>query len=1095
MFRRQFVPGSNLHLICNAVAGCSLGCLALIAEDKRRRIVFLQRVLETHKIIQQFQAYRTAAAVDLPSATEYDVLRAGNISLPAHRWGQLQASAASTDESCRPETKFGGESSLQNDIERAEQQKGRVSSERRLRLSSNSHHQERQIEPCSLGSETVQARAPRVRHDVNKCRQEYTSLVSPSLRKTQLSVPSRHPILPAKTPPSQPRAAPVGLCNGSKREPSPKRFARDESICNAIKIKYTTHLQKLLALRVKECLSCSAFHMHDMGLHELSVYLKYHQGSVIPQLRDAVRLSWRNMTALSQRDSQWKCLLQSAISEDTKNDDPRGPALAIENHASEFGLSCSPSQLGYQQWLAAHIHDCIRTGSLFDAYFELLNLFETLTNHINSKVLKAIGTLVSALRAVGAFCVVKDIHMKLLELNDLRIDPDNLMWIIRHEIPQNASKFCLPIVRKLFRRHRSSDDVEQAQRARDSFRQMFRFLHERESHTDVIDLAQCVGFATACKCVEPEIIYSILAESAPIKTAQSFIEFLPLLGKDEKCDKNHASPNPSSRVRLLHAHCRLLRRCWQSTGNLGLTEEIFNAIESKTSKAIVMKSIYHILISAYVEAGKVDEAESKVDEVLRKTSEKSIHVQMTAQLMLAQVAMGRWNALGQSWEKLQKDNDATAVCRKQPGLFNHVIEQCCKQQTAKQAVSYVLDLSRRLGFTLTRTMTKSLMHTVIHQQDEEALLALLNHLQSNKLQPLFWMESFQLLSSRSQTRSHSGSQGGSQTELSVIELRPLHTKLALVPPRNGGALCQSKESKPVWRIMQAIRAEKKPVEVLKTYRNSLQGGLPQHRLELDFAAKAMLDLKPDSPEKAAALLKSAEASGVKPFRTHLSLLLHSIRNRPSALPTHEAVRIINSFYRASAALPIVLPLNHHVTLAIVRHLLHRGKQKAARRIMLQVQASNWAKRQPFEIREMTLLLEICTMLGPWSGLEGVMREVLDRDLRIDKRFFVSLRAARNRYLRAPEGQSLKLGRGQKASEIASKIESYLEKFRERRGEQIRKSQEFQRKFVDAVRQLRNDDRGQGKVVDTITNNQRLLDFDGGGQTGVTRDLATAAAGG
>ncbi|KAB8801892.1 hypothetical protein FH972_026713 [Carpinus fangiana] len=63
MFVRDRRPRSALRLLCNAAAGCSVAGLALLAEERRRRIAIAQKIVENGRRLQAYKAYHGNAAL------------------------------------------------------------------------------------------------------------------------------------------------------------------------------------------------------------------------------------------------------------------------------------------------------------------------------------------------------------------------------------------------------------------------------------------------------------------------------------------------------------------------------------------------------------------------------------------------------------------------------------------------------------------------------------------------------------------------------------------------------------------------------------------------------------------------------------------------------------------------------------------------------------------------------------------------------------------------------------------------------------------------------------------------------------------------
>lgn len=1079
MSRLHHAPGSHPSLICNAVVGCSLGLAALILEDKRRQIAFLQRVIDNTKKLQQQNAHPLVARIETVSIGNDD--EGHNPSFPSSEDGSLRTPNANLKTTKRW--------MIRKRVKRrplGEEDSGTSNKDlgtpffmeldtptRRQRTSSSSNLN------------------PLVRHDERR------------------KIPHNQSVLfggrwRPKNPESdlsrvRPLSSQFIHTSQHVRAQAAQVIYTEGSFLTGTESRYTRYLEDVLAARVQDCLASHDTKMHKVGIQELVIYLKQHRGRVTPILYNAIKLSYRKITEPNSSLAQWNTLAESSR---FKNAIMEGPteyapfiSTSIESRIeSEIGAQSS------ERGVAARISKYLRGQWLYAAAFEVWNTLEKTKSPVSSELRRAIDMLLSALKESGAFSIVKDIQMKLLELNDLQLDLNHFSWLIQYEIPENTSQLCLRFLKKLYPGKSGNEIGKKTPGANTSLNRMIQLCFRKKLYNGILELVQWVGLETACGCGRPDTIYCAVQKAGSIKSAREVIEYLPDWTTARKYHASVTHNQPGMLLeRVIDTHRRLLRRCWWDTGDMALTEEIFEAIQRKLQKPTMLRWIHPVMIRAYVEAGKADEAQSYVNKVLNE-SPMEFRIDLIAELILIHAAKLRWDKVEQMWQIIEQNTDALNQCRRDPRVLHNVFQQYCNRNPATEALSYVLGVSQRLGFILPPATSGCLMDRIIYDQDGKSLNALLSYLRSKGLKPLVSRQSLQRLVSISGSKlafhsprvgeedrvltrwetagltrqfeglrsNCSAKQVGSKPAASIpstpkyavrpgelsdlsddLEAQAVAVRMGPPPPR-GLNESRTEHLNAVMRIMLERMRSKKPIEALQTYRSSLVHGLPRHDVDLCLAVQAMLDIDPKSTEAAEVLIDSAKANGMNVFRAYQPLLLHSIKTHSSRVPTSQARQIIHNFYHASSAAPLKIPMDHHVTVAIVRHLLHSGKSKQARKIMNEIATSDWVVRRPFGIVPMTLMLQICINLGLASQMQRVMRDVLDRNLRIDSHFFLVLRAGRNRYRRALKDSSLVSRVESRALRMCRLLESYLEQFRQRKDSQQRRAKEFQSELVESV---------------------------------------------
>jgi len=214
----------------------------------------------------------------------------------------------------------------------------------------------------------------------------------------------------------------------------------------------------------------------------------------------------------------------------------------------------------------------------------------------------------------------------------------------------------------------------------------------------------------------------------------------------------------------------------------------------------------------------------------------------------------------------------------------------------------------------------------------------------------------------------------------------------LKEPFQAAAKQEASRSRAQQNILRAM-AQHDYDGAVRAYRTSLTDGLPAQPLNLTLAVKAMLMSDQYTGTDIQQVIRSAQDAGLDVGRTEEVLFLQSlVENKLTEAEAHD---IVFSHYRTQE--DSHRKVAHYVTLAATRNLFLQGANDAALKLLHSVQSSQWGRRKPFDIPEMTLMLRIYIKMGDFRGVLDTVKDVMDRNLRIDARFLRALTTGRQLY--------------------------------------------------------------------------------------------------
>jgi len=239
-------------------------------------------------------------------------------------------------------------------------------------------------------------------------------------------------------------------------------------------------------------------------------------------------------------------------------------------------------------------------------------------------------------------------------------------------------------------------------------------------------------------------------------------------------------------------------------------------------------------------------------------------------------------------------------------------------------------------------------------------------------------------------------------------------------------------------------------DLLDSYESSLgQSGLPASSYSLEMAIQARAKLSDD----AGALgdyIDTANEAGMDTTAALVPLLNYQVKNSAigSRMHVDELCETVRSFYEEMVKNSVAI--RHHLATAAATVLLKNNKANDAIQLLSQIYHSNWAHKVPFDLPAMTALLQAYTHVSHSLGIEWVIKEVLDKDYRIDYSFLAVIRKAK----KTAEKRALAGGvKGTHNLKLAKMLEYYTDACKSKQQTQIKRASRLGNRLVATLIKL------------------------------------------
>ncbi|CAD0087156.1 unnamed protein product [Aureobasidium vineae] len=250
-------------------------------------------------------------------------------------------------------------------------------------------------------------------------------------------------------------------------------------------------------------------------------------------------------------------------------------------------------------------------------------------------------------------------------------------------------------------------------------------------------------------------------------------------------------------------------------------------------------------------------------------------------------------------------------------------------------------------------------------------------------------------------------------------------------------------------------SEGRYTDVLNLYESSLgQSGLPASSYSLEMAMQARTKL----PDDAGALddgalgdyIDMASEAGMDTITALLPLLNHQVQNSAigSRMHVDELCDTVRSFYENMVKNSVTV--RHHLATSAATVLLQNGKPNDAIRLLSQIYLSPWAEKVPLDLPAMTVLLQAYIHVRHSLGIEWVIKEVLEKDYRIDYPFMTVIRKAK---ISAKSRASVGGEKGMNNLRLSRMLEYYANVCRAKQMAQIKGASRLGNRLVNAMIKL------------------------------------------
>ncbi|CAD0110007.1 unnamed protein product [Aureobasidium uvarum] len=245
-------------------------------------------------------------------------------------------------------------------------------------------------------------------------------------------------------------------------------------------------------------------------------------------------------------------------------------------------------------------------------------------------------------------------------------------------------------------------------------------------------------------------------------------------------------------------------------------------------------------------------------------------------------------------------------------------------------------------------------------------------------------------------------------------------------------------------------SEGRYTDVLKLYENSLgQSGLPASSYSLEMAMQARTQL----PDDAGALgdhIDMASEAGMDTIAALLPLLNHKVQNSAigSRMHVDELCNTVWSFYENMVKNSVTI--RHHLATSAATVLLQNGKPNDAIRLLSQIYLSPWAEKVPLDLPAMTVLLQAYIHVRHSLGAEWVIKEVLEKDYRVDYAFMTVIRKAK---ISAKSRASVGGEKGMNNLRLSKMLDYYSKVGRAKQMAQIKAASRLGNRLVNAMIKL------------------------------------------
>ena len=227
------------------------------------------------------------------------------------------------------------------------------------------------------------------------------------------------------------------------------------------------------------------------------------------------------------------------------------------------------------------------------------------------------------------------------------------------------------------------------------------------------------------------------------------------------------------------------------------------------------------------------------------------------------------------------------------------------------------------------------------------------------------------------------------------DLRSLYQESNSVPDRLEYLLDRKGRKKLEGDMMVELSSEQYD-KVLEIYHRTLDAvGIPASPMALEIAIEASLRLHPGDKSNAELIMSNAQRAGMNASCAMGPMLIRQMRNLNPSDKSNVAKlrRAVIDYYRMNDEQG--WHVKHHVGITAASALIRNRHAAQGINILCTVYNSKWTTDRPLNIVAMTVFLKGYIAIQSIAGIQWVVRTVMDRDMRISKRFLYQLRLSVN----------------------------------------------------------------------------------------------------
>ncbi len=389
MFYKTGQTKTAFQIFYNVAWASSVGGLAILAEERRRRVAIAQSIIENGKKLQAYKSYQTTASLEVFDRGDF--------------WDTKLPNIAAAQDNTTPTTSTPDIVLTSHDWQS------------RVRV-------HRAIPSFSLSSSPT---AQRDRFASEAARYLLPAMVPPSAAVSEGSAPEGTRVANS--------AKPISVLSASSyfQKSSDRSCRRD-------------HLQEVVAKRAIECFNSEDVSVHTKGCLELIAYFRQPRHIVSRAMRDAIQLSrscGQEANDLLFPKTQWLRTCQT-ISQSERFDLEQSSDVIEAQYQLRARQCALEMPVSSQTTLAITIQQYLHQALLDDAYYKFQDLCKIVQASLSDSAVQAIRNLLSAYKLIGAFSVVRNIQRDLLRIKSWKHDLADFLWLLEREIPCKILQLC-----------------------------------------------------------------------------------------------------------------------------------------------------------------------------------------------------------------------------------------------------------------------------------------------------------------------------------------------------------------------------------------------------------------------------------------------------------------------------------------------------------------------------------------------------------------------------------------------------------------------------------------------------------------------------